>query len=222
MTRAAAVLALLAAAAGATQESANVEQRRLQAFRSLPPEEQARLLRRLEELKKLPPEERQRLRENLKKIKTMSPEEVRRVREKVRRLTPEEQKAYAELAAGFFRWAHRQGYAAGFPRGLFFTWLKNERPEKIEEIRALRPEIEGVDPRVDAFVKLSYEFRDVMRTRTEEHLRRHRCSDPEDAAALREASPREFWPRWQEIMRRCQARRAAPGPVRPRPEESPK
>ncbi|MFN3485996.1 MAG: DUF3106 domain-containing protein [Planctomycetota bacterium] len=222
MSGAAAVLALFAVSAGAAQESASVDQRRLQAFRKLPPEEQARLLGRLEELKRLPPEERQRLRENLKKIKSMSPEEIRRVREKVQRLTPEEQKAYAELALGFFRWAHRQGYVAGFPRGLFFTWLKNERPEKIEEIRALRPEIEGVDPRVDAFVKLSYEFRDVMRTRTEEHLRRHRCSDPEDAAALREASPREFWPRWQEIMRRCQARRAAPGPVRPRPEESPK
>jgi hypothetical protein len=218
----AAILVLLAGPAAAAQEPAGLDQRRLEAFRKLPPEERARLVRRLEELKRLPPEEKQRLRDNLKKIKAMSPEEVRKVREKVQRLTPEEQKAYADLASGFFRWAHRQGYASGFPRGLFFAWLKNERPEKVEEIRALRPELEGVDPRVDTFVKLSYEFRNVMRARTEEHLRRHRCSDPEEAAVLREASPREFWPRWQEIMRRCQARRAAPGPVLPRPGESPK
>jgi hypothetical protein len=220
--RAAGILIGLAALAGAQESSSVIDQRRLEAFRKLPPEERARLLKRLEELKKLPPEEKQRLRDNLGKIKSMSPEEVRKVREKVQRLTPEEHKAYAELASGFFRWAHRQGVAAGFPRGVFFSWLKNERPEKVEEIRALRPEVEGIDPRVDAFVKLSYEFRDVMRARTEEHLRRHRCSDPEEAAVLREASPREFWPRWQEILRRCQARRAVPGPVSPRPGESPK
>src|SRR5437867_9990529 len=131
------------------------------------PEQRAELKRRLEERKKLPAEERERLTQNLQKIKSMPVEEVKKLREKEQRLTEKEQKAYAQLAQGFFHWVRLQGYAEVFPRGVFFAWLKRERSEKMEEIRAAEV---GVGSRhIDEFVKLSYEFRDVMLERTERH-----------------------------------------------------
>ena len=40
---------------------------------------------------------------------------------------------------------------------------------------------------------------------------------------LRDASaPREFWPKWAELQRNCNARRANPGPVPPRPIDVPR
>ena len=208
---------LTAAAAAAQQGSAVVDAQKLELLRKMSPEERQKLKERLAEIKRLGEVERTRLQDNLKRIKTMPAEEVVKLREKVQRLTPEDQKEYADLAGGFFRWAHRMGYAEGFPRGQFFHWLKNEKPAEIREIRAMEPG--PGSPRVDRFLKLFHEFRGVMLVRTERHLQQHRCSDLEELGALREASVKEFWGRWQEINRACQARRASPGPVPPLPAE---
>lgn len=219
MKRAATFLlfALTAAAAGAQQGSAAVDAEKLALLRRMSPEERQKLRERLAEIKGMGEAERVRLHENLKKIKALPAEEVGRLREKVQKLTPEEQKQYADLAGGFFKWAHRMGYAEGFPRGQFFHWIKNEKPSEIVEIRAMEPG--PGSPRVDRFLKLFHEFRGVMLVRTERHLKQHRCSEPELLAPLREASAKDFWSRWQEINRACQARRAVPGPVAPLPPE---
>jgi hypothetical protein len=194
--------------------------KKLEVIRKMSPEQREVLKRRLAELKKLPEVERERLKDNLAKLKSLAPEEARKVREKAVKLSTEEHKEYAELASGFFKWSQRMGYREGFPRGMFFHWLKSEKPSKVAEIRAMEPG--PGSPRVDEFLKLYHEFRGVAISRTLEHVRKHRCAEVETAESLREASPREFWPRWQELTRECASRRAQPGPVPPRPLDAPK
>lgn len=189
------------------QGSVAVDPAKLEVLRKLSPEERQKLKERLAEIKAKGESERVRLQENLKKIKAMPAEDVVRLRAQVQKLAPPEQKEYAELAGGFFKWAHRMGYAEGFPRGAFFHWLKNERPAEIAEIRAM--EAGPGSPRVDRFLKLFHEFREVVTGRTEKHLRNHRCGEPSVLAALKESSTREFWARWQDINKACQARKAA-------------
>lgn len=202
-----------ALAVGAQQSS--IDAVKLEQLRKMTPEERAKLKARLEDLKKLPAVEKERLKDNLRKIKDMSPEEVKKVREKAKGFSREEQKDYTELASGFFRWAYPRGYAEAFPRGVFFAWLKAEKPEKIAEIRAMEPGVGS--PRVDAFTKLYFEFKDVMFARTEQHLKKHKCADIEALHGLSDATHAEFWPRWQELMQNCQGRKSNPGPVAPRP-----
>lgn len=206
-----------AALAGAQQGSsvASIDREKLELVRKMSPEERAKLKARLDQLKRLPAVEKARLQDNLRRIKAMPPEEVRKLREKATKLTPEEARDYAELAGGFTRWAHRMGHLEGFPRGVFFTWLKVEKPGKMVDIRAMEPGPGSA--RVDEFVRLSYEFRGVMMARTEQHVQKHRCADAEALQVLREAAPSQFWPRWQELNRGCQGRRANGGPVAPRP-----
>lgn len=204
----------------------SIDREKLEAIRRMSPEERAQLKARLEELKKLPVEERERLKQNLEKIKSMPLEEVKKLKEREKKLSPEEHREFAELAMGFFKWAHRNGTVQGFPRPLFFQWLKSERPDKMKEIREMglqiREEGEAGVPRVNEFIKLSYEFKDVVLGRLEQHVQRHKCVPYEEMHALRDAPPREFWPRWQEATRSCPARRANPGPVPPRPLDAPR
>jgi hypothetical protein len=201
--------------AGAQQSSIDVQ--KLQEIRAMSPEQRALLRARLEEMKKLSPDERERLRDNLKKIKSMPAEEIRRVKERTARLTDVERRELADLASGFFRWERRMGYQEGFPRGLFFQWLKREKPDTLEEIRQMEPG--PGSPRVDEFIRLYHEFRGQMLVRTQEHARRHKCMRAEDVQALEDLSPKEFWPAWQELTRSCGSRKAVPGPVPPRPLE---
>lgn len=217
MRRAAAVLGFLLAGVAAGAQSASVDSAKLELIRKMSVEERAVLAKRLAELKKLPEVERLRMKDNLQKIKALPPEQVKALKEKVRKITPEESKQYAELASGFFGWASRMGVAEGFPRGQFFAWLKRERPSEIEEIRGMEPG--PGSPRIDRFLKLTHEFRQEMLARAEQAARHPRLGvDPEVIAELREAGPREFWPRWQDLQRTLQARRANPGPVAPRAE----
>lgn len=217
MIRSLLVLALLLAGAPAEAQTANVgiDREKLELLRKMSPEQRVELKRRMAELKTLPGVERERLKDNLRKMKAMSPEELKGARERTTRLTGQEQKDFTEMAAGFFKWSQRMGYREGFPRGLFFQWLKSEKPGKVSEIRAM--DAGAGSPRVDEFLKLYHEFRSVALARTEAHVRKHACTDTEEVAALREVSPRDFWPRWQELTRTCQGRKAQPGPVPQRP-----
>jgi len=207
------IFLLMAACAAAVAQSANVDPRKLEALRKMSAQERDALRQKLVQFKKLPPVEQARLNDNLSKLKAMPAEEVKKLREKVQKLTPAEQKEFTELAAGFFRWASRMGYTEGFPRGAFFHWLKNDRAQEIDAIRAMEPG--PGSPRVDKFVKLYHEFRGVMFDRTQQHLGQHRCSETEVLKDLRDAAPTDFWKRWQVIQKACQARRANPGPVPP-------
>jgi DNA-directed RNA polymerase subunit F len=214
------ILAAVPAAEAQQAQTTTIDAQKLAQIRGMSPKERAALKARLEEIKKLSKEERERLKENLKKIKAMPPEEVRKAAERAAKLSPQEHKEITDLASGFFRWSKRMGYQEGFPRGLFFQWLKRERPGKLEEIRSMEPG--AGSPRVDEFIHLYHEFRGVTFAKTEEHVRRHKCIPPEDVRALQDLSPKEFWPRWQEITRSCSGRRAVPGPVAPRPLDAPK
>jgi len=214
------VLFLATALVAGAQQSSSIDLQKLELIRRMSPEDRARLKERLEEIKKLSPDERERLKENLKKIKAMPAEEVKKAADRAARLSPQEHREITDLAAGFFRWSKRMGYQEGFPRGLFFQWLKREKPGKIEEIRAM--DAGAGSPRVDEFIRLYHEFRGVMYARTEEHVRRHKCIPMADVQALNDLGPREFWIRWQEITRSCSGRKAVPGPVAPRPLDPPK
>ncbi len=214
------VLFLATALVAGAQQSSSIDLQKLELIRRMSPQERATLKARLEEIKKLSSEERERLRENLKKIKSMPAEEVRKAADRAAKLTPQEHREVTELASGFFRWSKRMGYHEGFPRGLFFQWLKRDKPGKIEEIRSM--DAGAGSPRVDEFIRLYHEFRGVMYARTEEHVRRHKCIALSEVQALSDLGPREFWVRWQEVTRACAGRKAVPGPVPPRPLDPPK
>lgn len=220
MKRATTFVLFLATALVAGAQTSSIDLQKLDQIRKMTPEERGALKARLDEIKKLPPAERERLKENLKKIKAMPAEELKKATERAAKLTPQEHKEMTELAAGFFRWSKRMGYQEAFPRGLFFQWLKRDKPGKIEEIRTM--EAGAGTPRVDEFIRLYHEFRGVMQTRTEEHVRRHKCIPMADVEGLKELSPRDFWIRWGEITRACAPRKAVPGPVPPRPLDPPK
>jgi len=219
--RATTLVLFLATALGAgAQQSSSIDLVKLEQIRKMSPEERAGLRARLDEIKKLPSSERERLKENLKKIKSMPAEEVKKAAERAAKLSPQEHKEVTELAAGFFKWSKRMGYQEGFPRGLFFQWLKREKPGKIEEIRNMDPG--AGSPRVDEFIRLYHEFRGFMYARTEEHVRRHKCIPLQEVQALNDLSSRDFWIHWQEVTRACAGRKAVPGPVAPRPLDPPK
>jgi hypothetical protein len=214
------ILFLATAALAGAQQSSSVDPQKLEQIRRMSPEERAKLKARLEEIKKLSPEERERLQENLKKIKAMPPDEVKKATEHAAKLTEKDHKEFVELASGFFKWERRMGYNEGFPRGLFFQWLKREKPGRLEEIRQM--DAGPGSGRVDEFIRLYHEFRDHTLVKTEEHARRHKCMKLEDVQALGELSPKEFWPQWQEMTRNCAIRKAVPGPVPPRPLDAPR
>ena len=219
MKRATTLVLFFATACLAGAQQSSIDAQKLEQIRKMSPEERAKLRARLEEIKKLSPAERERLNENLKKIKTMPAEEVKKASEQAAKLNEKEHKEFVELASDFFKWERRRGMNAGFPRGLFFQWLKREKPTKLEEIRNMEPG--PGSPRVDAFIHLSHEFRDHMLSKTEEHARRHQCISPEEIQGLRDVTGNDFWTRWSELTRNC-GRKAIPGPVPPRPLDPPK
>jgi len=214
------VLFLATALVAGAQQSSSIDAQKLEEVRRMSPEERAKLKARLEEIKKLAPEERERLKENLKRIKAMPAEEVKKASEQAAKLTEKEHKEFVELASGFFKWERRMGYNEGFPRGMFFQWLKRDKPGRLEEIRQM--DAGPGSGRVDEFIRLYHEFRDHTLAKTEEHARKHKCIKVEDVQAMGELSPKEFWPQWQEATRTCNLRRAVPGPVAPRPLDPPK
>jgi hypothetical protein len=217
--RGATLVLFLATACLAGAQQSSIDPQKLEQIRRMTPEERARLKARLEEIKKLSPAERERLNDNLKKIKTMPAEEVKKATERAAKLTEKDHKEFVELAGDFFKWERRRGLKEGFPRGLFFQWLKREKPGKLDEIRAMEPG--PGSPRIDAFIHLSHEFRDHTLAKTEEHARRHHCIGPDEVQVLRDLTGGEFWVRWSEVTRNC-GRKAIPGPVPPRPLDPPK
>ncbi len=222
MRRALAPVLFLAAAlaAGAQESSSALDPVKLERLRKMSPEERTRLLERLAQLKRLPRAERERLVENLTRLKAMPADQVRTLREKNRQLTPEERAEMTELASGFFKWAHWRGIDRGFPRGLFFTWLKNSKPGALDELRAMPSGPEG--RRVDRFIGLTVEFRNDVLSRLETHTGQHRCADPEEVRRLRDASPEDLWPEFQRLQRACAGAKARPGPVPPHSEGKPR
>ena len=208
MRRALPLVLMLAAALSGAVRQPSIDRSKLDRVRRLAPAERARLRDRLAQLKQLPRAERQRLQDNLKQLNALPPEQVRNLREKIRHLTPEERKEYSELAAGFFHWGQRRALHERFPRWIFFAWLKLERPEEVARIRALEPGVGG--GRIDAFAKLTVEFRGYALRKLEEHVRAHGCARAEEVQALRDAPPEELWPRFQEILDACSRRAAAP------------
>lgn len=203
MKRVPAILVLASIVLGAGNGSEDRD--RLEKLRQMTPGQRAALRARLEQIKKLPEIERQRLKENLERVKSMPVDEVKRLGEKVRKLPADERKELGELAAGFFKWGHRRELLQGFPRGLFFSWLKNNRSQEVLEIRALDSSIPG--PRVDRFVKLYFEFKEFSLGRLEEHAQRHRCAAVEDVRSLRDSAARDLWPRFGEALRACPVRK---------------
>jgi len=213
------LLFLATACLAGAQQSSSIDAQKLEEIRKMSPEERAKLKARLEEIKKLSPAERERLNDNLKKIKAMPAEEVQKATERAAKLNEKEHKEFVELASDFFKWERRRGMNAGFPRGLFFQWLKRDRPGKLDEIRAMEPG--PGSPRIDAFIHLSHEFRNATLAKTEDHARRHHCISAEEIQGLREMMGNEFWSRWSELTRNC-GHKAIPGPVPARPLDPPK
>ncbi len=191
----------------AAQSSSNDS--KLERIRKMSPEERARFQKLLEQYKKLPEEERQRLRENLGRLRELPPAAQKKLKEELRRLSPEDQKMYREVAAGFFQDRARRNLeeARLFPRMLFFHWIKNQQGEAMEQIKALAPA-----ERPAAFAALVQKFRVEAAQHTLQHAkwaknprnpRKHDCFSESDAEALRDTAPEKFWARWRDVADRC-------------------
>ncbi len=216
---AAAILALAGSAfADGQADQPALLKARLEKFKRLTPEQKQKLKERIEQLKKLPAVERNRLVENLRKFSRLSEKDKQTFREKVQKLTPEEKKAIVEVSAGFFQWAHRQGFLEGFPREVFFQWMRTERADDLAKLREMEPA-----DRKDAFVKLYFDFKAASLQKLRDHNRRpaHRCNTDEQLKELAETGPREFWPELRAAWQRCpgvrkELFRSNGGPVAPR------
>ncbi len=169
---------------------------KLEKVRRMPPEQRKRLKEQLDQWKKLPPQDQERMKENLKKLKSMRPEEARELREKLKKINPEERMEFSEMASRWNR--HHRENAQGFPRGLFFLWLKSKKPEVFKELRKAEP-----GARQESFQKISAEFREFTAAKIQEHAAKHGCASAEKLKSLRETAPREFWAKYQELMKAC-------------------
>lgn len=177
---------------------------RLERFKRLSPEQKQRLRERLEHFRRLPEEERARLVENLRRFRQLTAADQLQIRQKVERLDPAEKKAFIDLSSGFFRWAHRQGYLDGFPREVFFAWLKQNRDGELARLREMEPA-----DRKDAFIRLYFDFKLASLRRLREHSRVHACLTDPRLEELRQLGPREFWKELQETWRACRERARA-------------
>jgi len=213
-------LVLVAALAGSASARGEQEadrqavlKARLERFKRLTPEQKQKLRERVELLKKLPAEERGRLQENFKKFQRLTVKEQQVVREKIQKLAPEEKKTFVEVSAGFFQWANKQGFLEGFPRELFFQWMKEQRAEDLGKLKTL----ESAD-RKDAFVRLYFDFKEQSLKRFREHVARHKCNSGEQLQGLADADVREFWPHLRQSWERCgvNMRKSNGGPIPPR------
>lgn len=206
-------LLVLVAAIPIFGQEASLDSEALARWRGMSDEEKARLRERLQKLKDLPREERERLKQNLERLNQLPPEKREALHSKARQLSPEEKKQYAELAGSFFRWARMRDPETGrnFPRMLYFTWLKSEKPGKIEELKGMEP-----SARHREFTHLYVEFYQAVLRHTAEHVRRHGCLTAKELEDLRELPVPEFWPKARELAERCRKQKGGGGPVPPR------
>ena len=184
----------------ASQDDAGLRAR-LERFRQLTPEQKQKFRERVELLKGMSSEDRGRLGENLRRFRELPAADRQRLRDRIEKLPVEERRAMVEIGAGFFRWALQQGYADGFPRDIFFAWLRHGRRPELERLRALEPA-----DRKDAFVRLFYDFKEDRLRQFAAHAARHGCVTEEQLRELRESSIREFWPRLHDLWKGCKSR----------------
>jgi hypothetical protein len=195
----------------ANQESPRpaIDKALVERFRSLTPEQKARLRERVEALRKLSPAERRRLAENLDKFRALAPERQKAVRDRLERMSPEERRQAMELAAGFVRWMNARYGPLQFPRQAFFRWASARRPQEFQGLKVLEP-----GPRIDALLRLAHEFRGAHTQQLRQHARRHGCAASESLQDLEDLTFEDFWKEADAVARRCP--RTAPGP---RPEK---
>ncbi|HEU4334721.1 MAG TPA: DUF3106 domain-containing protein [Candidatus Eisenbacteria bacterium] len=163
-------------------------------FRSLTPEQKARLKERVDALRQLSPVERRRLADNLEKFRALAPERQKALREKLEKMDPEERRKAVELAQGFFRWMNARYEDPKFPRAPFFRWIAVQRPEALQELKQLDPMA-----RKDAFLKLAHEYRVVLIQQLRAHARRHGCITPDQFGDLEAEDFGKFWERAEEL-----------------------
>jgi len=198
-----ALLLLLLSAPVLAQEGSS-ERGLVERWRSLPDQERARLREAFRRFRALPPEEQQRIRENFQRLRQLSPELRERLRSRFRSLTPEQRARLADTAStltGFMK-SRYDLPPEGFPRGMFFGWLKRARPDDFEKIQELGPQ-----ERKEVFVKHYIAFYRSVIEETERHAREHRCISEDELKELREVPVPEFWSRWHELRMRDRGRR---------------
>ncbi len=190
---------------------------RVERFKQLTPEQKQKLRERVEFLKKLPAYERGRLQDNLRKFQKLPAKDQQLIREKIQKLSPDDKKAFMDIAAGFFQWGSRQGLIEGFPREAFFHWVKEQRADELTTLRGLEPA-----DRKNGFFRLYNDFKAESLKRLREHVegpngrRGHKCSTEEQLRLLADADAREFWPELRRTWERCPGRHSNGGPVPPR------
>jgi len=213
MLRATVMLATVLCSAtlwGSQAQPVRVDRAKLEWFKKLTPEQKKVLRERLEQLKKLPAEERQRMLENWKKWREL-PEEARRaITDRLETLTPDERKMYAEVTHLYFRQLGKDAMR-GFPREMFFLWLRKEHPTAVERVRYL-----DKTKRAEHVDELYNEFKTLSLTRARQHLRLHRCVPVERLDAVERAPLADFWLELQKLMQETRTKHQAgrkPGDV---------
>ena|SRR5688572_556915 len=194
----------------ANQESPRpaIDKALVERFRSLTPEQKARLREKVEALRKLTPAERRRLAENLDKFRALAPERQKAVRDRLEKMSPEERRQAMELAAGFFRWMNARYGQIQFPRQAFFRWAAARRAREFQGLKDLEP-----GPRIDALLRLAHEYRAAHAQQLRQHARRHGCAAPESLQSLDDLTFEDFWREADAVVRRCPKTAPAPRPA---------
>lgn len=180
-----------------SQDRPRVDRERLEWFKSLSPEQKEAFRERMKRLRNLPPEERQRLLENRKRWKELSEEQRREIRERCHKLS-DEQRARFTQAAQALQEALGGPAPQGFPRGLFFMWMKKEKPGEIDRILQLAP-----GDRLGTTQALLGEFKGFVLRRFESHVKTANCGLPEQVEILRGSDSADFWSKLQEFRAAC-------------------
>ena len=181
-----------------------VNEERLERIRKMSASERERLLEVVRKIKKLPEGERDRLKENLQKFHQLPKEEQKRIRAKAGRLSPKERFLYNKLASQFSgnMSAEERQKMRGFPRMLFFSWLRNERSADFDRLKEL-----GANERGEVFKALLSHFTEAVKFRMHRHFRKHRCVSQNEAGSFENGDGSLNWMKWQRFSRECRFKR---------------
>ena len=178
----------------------------LDRWRNLTVEQKQRFRERLAKFKKLPEEERERIRSNLKRYRELSPEKRQEIGHRRQKLSRQELRQYGKVASSFFQFTKNRGILRGFPRWMFFTWVKNTDPGAIERLHG-----QNAEQRWNSWIRLYFEFKKLVFDRTVRHVRKHKCIPADELQRLDETSMMKFWVRWRRGVMRCRSMRRSGG-----------
>ncbi len=201
-----AVFALAVMGLSSAAQDVSIDAERLERIRKMDPAERERLLKIVRKIKASPEPEREfeRLQDNLRRFRELPKEEQKKIRTRAGKLSSEERNLYRGIASQFNRAMTRgeRRKMRGFPRMLFFSWLRNDRASDFDRLKGMDPE-----DRAEVFSALISDFSNTVEIRVRKHFKKHSCVSPEEFKRVFQEDGSMNWMMWQRFSRECRAKR---------------